>query len=85
MEKKAEKEKLNKEVNDQVFAAQTRRKRILEDSVQLKNSVDKLMDLAEKERNILHVTKANSFKRTIKEMEREADEIDKIERSEEKA
>ena len=30
---KAEEEKLNKEVNDQVFAAQTRRKRILEDSV----------------------------------------------------
>ena len=38
------------------------------------------MDLAEKERNILHVTKANSFKRTIKEMEREAYVLgDKIE------
>ena len=38
------------------------------------------MDLAEKERNILHVAKAYSFKRTIKEMEREADVLgDKIE------
>ena len=67
---KEEKEKLNKEVNDQVYAAQTQRKHILEDSVQLKNS----MDFAEKERNILHVTKANSFKRTIKKKEQEADE-----------
>lgn len=76
VEKDQEKEKSNKHVNDEIVAAQAKRRRLLEDSIQLKESVDGLMILAEKERNILHVTKANSFKRTIKEMEREAEDLD---------
>lgn len=79
-EKEKEKECQNKKVNDEIFALQTKRKRILEDSSQLKQSVDKLMDLAEQERKIVHVTKANSFKRTIKDMELEALELnDRVE------
>ena len=50
---------------------QAKRRRIIEDSSLLKDSIEKLMDQAEKEQNLHHVTKANSFKRTIKEMELE--------------
>lgn len=81
IEKDKEKEKSNKHVNDEIVAVQTKRRRLIEDSIHLKESVDRLMILAEKERDILHVTKANSFKRTIKDMERETENLDaKIEK-----
>lgn len=75
-EKDKEKEKLKKHVNNEIVAAQAKRRRILEDSIQLKESVDGLMILSEKERNKLHVRKAYRFKRTIKDIEREAEDVD---------
>jgi uncharacterized membrane protein YjjP (DUF1212 family) len=33
------------------------------------------MDLAEKEQKMTHVTKANSYRRTIKSMENEAEQV----------
>lgn len=75
-EKKKEKEDANKALNDEISVLQAKRRRIIEDSVVLKDSIEKLMDRAEKEQNLHHVTKANSFKRTIKDMERETDELD---------
>ena len=76
-EKKKEKEDANiKAVNDEILAVQAKRRRIIEDSSLLKDSIEKLMDQAEKEQNLHHVTKANSFKRTIKEMELETVELD---------
>lgn len=50
IEKDKEKEKSNKHVNDETVPAQAKRRRLLEDSMQLKESVDGLMILAEKER-----------------------------------
>ena len=58
-------------MNDESFSMLANRKRKLEDTSQLKHSADRRMDLAKQERKILHVTKDNSFKRTIKEMELE--------------
>lgn len=79
-EKAKEKEDANKEVNVEISVLKAKRKRILEDTVTLKESVDELMERAEKERKIVHVTKANSFKRTIKEMDIEAEQLnEKIE------
>ncbi|KXJ27612.1 hypothetical protein AC249_AIPGENE7592 [Exaiptasia diaphana] len=75
-EKVKEKQAANETVNTEILALKGKRRRIVEDSIQLKESVDKLMERAEKERSLLHVTKANSFKRTIRDMEREAEEID---------
>ena len=56
---------------DEIFSLQTKRKRILEDASLLEHIVDKLMDFAEQERNIVHVAKANSFRRTIGDLELE--------------
>ena len=79
-EKAKLKEDANKEVNVEISVLKTKRKRILEDTVTLKESVDELMERAEKERKIVHVTKANSFKRTIKEMDIEVEQLnEKIE------
>jgi len=61
---------------NEILDLQAKRRRLIEDSSLLKDSIEKLMDQAEKEQNLHHVTKANSFKRTIKQMEHETDELD---------
>jgi hypothetical protein len=76
MEKVKEKQVANEAVNAEILTVQGKRRRIIQDSIHLKESVDKFMERAEKEQSLLHVTKANSFKRTIKDLEREADELD---------
>ena len=78
--KKKENADTNKVVNDEIFALKGKHKRLLEDCSSLRGSAEELMDRAEKEKKMIHVTKANSFRRTIVEMEKEtADIYEKIE------
>ena len=74
-EKSREQEKANKEVNDQISTFQAKRKCLLEHCSLLNESAEKLCERAERENEMLHLRKANSYKRTVKEMQKEADEI----------
>ena len=75
-EKSREQEEPNKEVNDQISTFQAKCKYLLERcSLILNESAEKLCERAEREDEMLHVRKANSYKRTVKEMQKEADEI----------
>ncbi|CAH3185153.1 unnamed protein product [Porites lobata] len=74
-EKSREQEEANKEVNDQICTFQAKRKRLLEHCSLLNESAEKLCERAERENEMLHLRKANSYKRTVKEMQKEADEI----------
>ena len=74
-EKSREQEEANKEVNDQISTFQAKRKRLLEHCSLLNESAEKLCERAERENEMLHLRKANSYKRTVKEMQKEADEI----------
>ena len=79
-EKKKRKNDENKSINDEILSLKGKRKRLLEDSSTLYSSVEELMDLAEKEQKMIHVTKANSYRRTIQSMEKAAEELfDKME------
>ncbi|CAH3043936.1 unnamed protein product, partial [Porites lobata] len=74
-EKSREQEEANKEVNDQISTFQAKRKRLLEHCSLLNESAEKLCERAERENEMLHLRKANSYKKTVKEMQKEADEI----------
>lgn len=73
--KRQQEEEKNKSTNDEIFALKGKRKRLIEDCSILRGSAEKLIDLAEKEQKIIHVTKANSYRRTMKSMEKEAEEL----------
>ena len=64
-EKQMKKNEENKSINKEIASLKGKRKRLLEDSSTLQSSVEKLMDLAKKEQKMIHVTKANSYRRTI--------------------
>ena len=74
-EKQMKKNEENKSINKEIASLKGKRKRLLEDSSTLQSSVEKLMDLAEKEQKMIHVTKANSYRRTIQSMEKEAEDL----------
>ena len=74
-EKQMKKNEENKSINKEIASLKEKRKRILEDSSTLQSSVEKLMDLAEKEQKMIHVTKANSYRRTIQSMEKEGEDL----------
>ena len=57
------------------FPRLNRLKGLLEQCLLLQDIAEKFADHAEKEDNMLHLRKSNSFRRTIKEMEKEADKI----------
>ena len=79
-EKQKKRNDENKSINEEISSLKGKRKRLLEDSSTLRSSVEKLMDLAEKEQKMIHVTKANSYRRTIQSMEKEAEQLfDKME------
>lgn len=65
----------NKAVNDDILQLKSKRNRLLNDAEAMKKSVDSFMIRAEKEQNLTYVTKANSYKRTIQEMEQEEKDI----------
>lgn len=48
---------------------------MLEHCSLLNESAEKLCECAERENEMLHLRKANSYKRTMKEIQKEADEI----------
>lgn len=73
--KKKEKEEANKQVSDEISSLQVKRKRLLEHCSALRDSSEKLCYRAEKEDNMIHLRKANSYRRTIKDMQQEADEL----------
>ena len=73
--KRKEKDEANGAVNDEISSLKCKQKRLLEHCSVLKDSDEKLADCAEKENDMIHLRKSNSFRRTIKEMEGEADEI----------
>ena len=74
--KNKEKHEANRVVNDEISSLKVKRKRLLEHCSVLQDSAEKLAERAEKENNMVHLRKSNSFRRTIKDMEKEADEID---------
>ena len=74
-EKQMKKNEENKSINKEIASLEGKRKRLLEDSSTLQSSVEKLMDLAEKEQKMIHVTKAISYRRTIQSMEKEAEDL----------
>lgn len=74
--KNKEKHEANQVVNDEISSLKSKRKRLLEHCSVLQDSAEKLAERAEKEDNMVHLRKSNSFRRTIKDMEKEADEID---------
>ena len=74
-EKQMKNNEENKSINKEIASLKGKRKRLLEDSSTLQSSVEKLMDLAEKEQKMIHVTKANSYRRTIQSMEKEAEDL----------
>ena len=80
--KRKEKEGANKEINEQISALTTKRKRLSKHCTVLQESAEKLLDRGEKEDNMIHIRKANSYRQTIKEVHGEADgvndEIDKL-------
>ena len=56
-------------------------KRLLEHCAVLKGSAEKLLEEAVKEDEMVHARKAHSYRRTVRGMEKEADEIkDQIEK-----
>lgn len=61
----------NKVINEEIAQLRTKRKRLIDDAKVLRKSVDSFMIRAEKEQNLTFVTKANSYKRTIADMEQE--------------
>ena len=73
--KKKEKEEANKQVSNEISSLQVKRQRILEHCSALRDSAETLCYRAEKEDNIIHLRKANSDRRTIKDMQQEADEL----------
>ena len=73
--KKKDKDAANKPVSDEIDSLTRKRKRLLEDCSILRDSAETLMDLAEKEQKMIHLTKVNSYRRTIKDMEKEAEDL----------
>ena len=69
------KEEANGVVNDEISSLKCKWKRLIEHCSVLTDSAEKLADCAEKENDVIHPRKSNSFRRTIKEMEGEAEEI----------
>ena len=61
--KSKEKEEANKEVNDQISILQAKRKCLLEHCSLVNESAEKLCERAERENEMLHLRKANSYKR----------------------
>ena len=71
-----EKHEANWVVNEEISSLKVKRKHLLEHCSVLQDSAEKLAECAEKEDDMVHLRKSNSFRRTIKDMEKEADEID---------
>ena len=65
----------NKPVSDEIDSLSRKRKQLLEDCSTLRDSAERLMDLAKKEHEMIHLTKSNSYRRTIKDMEKEAEDL----------
>ena len=63
--KRKEKEDANKEISEQIFALTTRRKRSW-----LQERAENLLDRGEKEDNMFHIRKTNSYRQTIKDVHR---------------
>ena len=68
-----EKEEANKQVLNEISSLQVKRQCILEHCSALRDSAEKLCYRAEKEDKIIHLRKANSYRRT--DMQQEADEL----------
>ena len=73
--KNKEKHEANRVVNEEISSLKVKRKHLLEHCSVLQDSAEKLAERAEKEDDMVHLRKSNSFRRTIKDMEKEADEL----------
>lgn len=62
-------------LSDEICSLKVKQKCLSEQCLLLQDSAEKFADRAEKEDYMLHLRKSNSFRRTIKEMEKEADNI----------
>ena len=71
-----EKNEANQVVTDEISSLKVKRKHLFKHCSVLQDSAEKLAECAEKEDDMVHLRKSNSFRRTIKDMEKEADEID---------
>lgn len=74
-EKKKRKRMKQTGLSDEISSLKVKRKCLLEQCLLLQDIAETFADRAEKEDNMLHLRESNSFRRTIKEMEKEADKI----------
>ena len=73
--KRKRKDEANQIINEEISSLRGKQKRLLEHCAVLKDSAEKLLEKAVKEDEMVHARKVHSYKRTVKDMEKELHEI----------